>query len=192
MGLTEDVRNLVEPALTAAGFELWDVEHERDVLRILIDRAGGVDLDAIAAANKVLSPLLDEHPEVTPEPSYQLEVSSPGVERTLRTVSQYQRFAGTEITVKSTDPVDGSRRHRGRLVSADADGIVLALESGGAELTLPYQQIQRARTVLVWGPSQSPRRKGAPGRGAARSAAPVPAKGAGSATHLLDSKDAGS
>jgi ribosome maturation factor RimP len=158
---TDSIRQLVEPALTSAGLELWDVEVARDVLRIMVDRPGGIDLDALSVASDVLSPLLDEHPEATPLGSYQLEVSSPGVERTLRTPDQYQRFVGTAVTVKTSEPMAGSRRHKGTLVAAGDEGIAVQPEDarGGPPLELRYDQIDRARTVLVWGPPPRPSAK---------------------------------
>ncbi len=161
---TDVVRELVGPALAAAGLELWDVELSRDVLRILVERPGGVDLDTLTAASGVVSPILDEHPEATPAGRYQLEVSSPGLERTLRTPEQYRRFVGTPVTVKTCTPVAGSRRLRGRLVDASPDGIVLGLDEptdGRDTVQLRYDQIDRTRTVVEWGPSPG---RPAPGR----------------------------
>jgi ribosome maturation factor RimP len=127
-------------------------------LRILVDRAGGIDLDALTDASRVISPLLDEHPELAPDGRYQLEVSSPGVERNLRTVEQYRKFIGTEVSVKTSVPVDGARRHLGRLVAADDAGIRLQPKDAadGDVLDLRHDQIERARTVLVWGPTPAP------------------------------------
>jgi ribosome maturation factor RimP len=181
MASTESIRELAEPVLASAGLELWDVELARDVVRIMVDRPGGVDLDALTAANGVLSPILDAHPGAVPEGRYQLEISSPGVERALRTPAQYRRYLGAEITVKTDLPIEGTRRHRGRLVAATeaADGgIVLepADEPGGA-VELPYDHIDRARTVLVWGPdpgAPAKGRRGPSGRARARRGAAIP------------------
>lgn len=159
VGSPDAIRALVEPPLVSSGLELWDVEVSRDTVRLLVDRPGGVDLDALATlAGKVVSPLLDEHPELTPEGRFSLEVSSPGVERTLRTLDHYARYVGTEISVKTSVPVDGSRRHQGILVSADDDGIVVAPHDGPAAGTVAirHADIDRARTVLVWGPAVKP------------------------------------
>lgn len=156
------IRELVEPALASSGLELWDVEVSRDLVRVLVDRPGGIDLDALASiAGRVVSPLLDEHPELTPEGHFHLEVSSPGVERTLRRIDQYQRYIGEQVTVKTTVPVEGARRHHGRLISADPAGIGIEPKDGpaGTIVRLGNDQIERARTVLVWGPSERPRKQ---------------------------------
>lgn len=160
MAVSSDaIRALVEPALISSGLELWDVEVSRDAVRVLVDRPGGIDLDALATlAGKVVSPLLDEHPELTPSGAFSLEVSSPGVERNLRRVEHYARYIGTEISVKTTEPVAGARRHHGTLIEVDEDGIRIAPKDapGGEMLQLAHDRIERARTVLVWGPAEKP------------------------------------
>lgn len=164
MGTSDGVMSLVGPALAAAGLETWDVEMGRGVLRVLVDAPGGVDLDTLTRASGIVSSLLDEHPELAPDGSYQLEVSSPGVERTLRTPEHFRRYVGSEISIKTTLPVEGARRHRGRLVSVAEDGIELqpAERLDGAPIGIAFGDISRAHTVLVWGPSPAPaaRRQG--------------------------------
>lgn len=153
------IRDLVGPALSSSNLELWDVEVTRDTVRVLVDRPGGIDLDTLAsAAGRVVSPLLDEHPELTPAGSFQLEVSSPGVERTLRRADHYARYVGSEVTVKTSVPVEGARRHHGVLLAAGEATISIAPKDGpaGAVVDLPLAGIERARTVLVWGPAPKP------------------------------------
>jgi ribosome maturation factor RimP len=159
VGSPDAIRALVEPPLTAAGLELWDVEVTRDAVRVLVDRPGGIDLDALSQlAGKVVSPLLDEHPELTPAGQFSLEVSSPGVERTLRRLDQYVRYVGAEVAIKTGVAVEGSRRHHGLLVSVDEDMVVLAPDDDaeGRTLAIRHDQIERTRTVLDWGPAPKP------------------------------------
>ena len=171
MGPAEAIRDLAEPPLAAAGLELWDVEIAGAVVRVLVDRPGGVDLDALSDASALLSPLLDEHPDAVPAGAYELEVSSPGVERTLRTPEQYRRYLGQLVSVKTTQAVGGSRRIRGTLTAVAADAIVVAPEDGpGAPLDIPLHLVSRARTVLVWGPAPKPGKGGQPRRAAATAA----------------------
>ena len=193
MGTTESIRELAEPSLASVGLEIWDVEMSRDVVRILVDRQGGIDLDALTAASGVISPLLDEHPDLTPGGRYQLEVSSPGVERTLRTADQFRRYVGQEISVKTGHPIDGSRRHQGVLVRADDDGIEVA-QDGRAPFRLSYDQIERARSVLVWGPQPKPKAGGAGSANRAKAASHAAAPGATipGVPAALDPKDSGS
>lgn len=152
MATAADIRAVVEPVVTASGLELWDVQLGHDVVRVLVERDGGVDLDALSAASETISALLDQRDDLVPSHRYQLEVSSPGMERTLRTPEQYQRFVGTTITVKTVEPVAGARRHRGVLRAVGRDGIELAAESDptGPPIPLSYVQITRAATVVDW------------------------------------------
>lgn len=157
------IRALVEPPLASSGLELWDVEVSNDTVRILVDRPGGVDLDALAElAGRVVSPLLDDHPDVTPPGQFSLEVSSPGVERTLRRPDQYRRYLGQEVAVKTKVAVAGARRHQGKLVAVDEHGIVVAPSDGpaGRTVDIGFDQVERARTVLVWGPAAKPGQPG--------------------------------
>lgn len=179
----DGIRELVEPALAADGLELWDVEVSPRLIRILVDRPGGVDLDALASlTNRVLSPLFDQRPDLAPGGRYELEVSSPGVERRLRTVDQYRRYVGSEVAVKTSVAVAGSRRLQGTLVAVDEGGIRLAADGAAPEqaVEILHDQIERARTVLVWGPAPRP---GSRGQGSSR--------GTGRAKSAAHLKDAG-
>jgi ribosome maturation factor RimP len=184
VGSAEAIRTALEPALASAGLELWDIETGPGLVRVLVDAPGGIDLDTLSDANRIISPLLDEHPELTPAGSYQLEVSSPGVERNLRNVEHFLRYIGSEINVKTSEALEGSRRHRGRLVSADENAIELQPSDGpeGQLLRIRHDQIERARTVLVWGPTPAPAARRRSDRSAKASAAHA----------ALNAKDAGS
>jgi ribosome maturation factor RimP len=171
MGPKESINELVEPLVAAARLELWDVELSSDLIRILVDRPGGVDLDTLDDTARAISAALDAHDELVPRRRYHLEVGSPGVERTLRTPDQFHQFVGTLVSIKTAQPIDGSRRFQGILMDADDDGVVLDA-TGPSRFT--YDQIEKARTVLVWGPSPKP---GRPSSGTPRSsevAHPVP------------------
>jgi ribosome maturation factor RimP len=166
MASSEYLRNAAAPLLSASGLELWDVEVAPGVVRFLVDRPGGVDLDALSEASAVLSPLLDAQDQLAPAGRYQLEVSSPGVERTLRTPDQYRRYLGSAVSVKTVAPLDGARRFRGTLTAAGTDTFTVTLDDAppGATRTVRYDQVDRTRTVLVWGPppKRGPRAKTAP------------------------------
>jgi ribosome maturation factor RimP len=155
---TDGIRVLVQPLLASAGLRLWDVEIGADVVRVLVDRDGGVDLEALSDASRVLSGLLDSHDELVPAGEYQLEVSSPGVERTLRISEHYGQYLGATVAVKTTSALDGGRRHRGVLTSADDDGIGLLVDTApdGPPINIPYDRIERAHPVLEWGPAPKP------------------------------------
>ena len=156
----KEVGDLVRPVVEAAGLELWEVsfglQDGRRILRVMVDRAeraggdekdGGVDLDTIAATSQRLSRRLDLEGFEQDRP-YELEVSSPGLERALREPRHFERSVGQQVKVKTVEPVDGRRVHEGALVSADAEAIVIASEGG--ELRVPYDGIASARTVFEW------------------------------------------
>jgi ribosome maturation factor RimP len=149
--MIDDLFAALEPVVTAADLELVDVELRSGVLLVTVDRSGGVDLEALTDANRAVSTVLDE---LDPIPGrYTLEVSSPGVERTLRTPAHFVKAVGETVTVKTRPQVPGDRRLKGELLGADDQGLDLAVESAPeGRLRLAYSDIDRARTVFVWGP----------------------------------------
>ncbi len=149
--MVEDLYATLQPVVSAVQLELVDVEMKSGVLLVTVDRAAGVDLEALTDANRAVSAVLDE---LDPIPGrYSLEVSSPGVERTLRTPAHFAKAIGESVTVKTRPQVPGDRRVRGKLVAADDDGFELAVD-GAADgpVRLSYSDIDRVRTVFVWGP----------------------------------------
>jgi ribosome maturation factor RimP len=143
------VRTL-SPAVSDLGLELYDVEMSGSgrarVLRVMVDREGGVDLDAIADATQAVSPLLDAPPlDDAISGPYALEVSSPGLERPLRTPAHFARAVGETISVKT-----GGRRERGVLTAVDDAGFDVLLDHGGTE-HVAYDDVTQARTVFEWG-----------------------------------------
>jgi ribosome maturation factor RimP len=147
-----NVEELVRPVVEAGGLELWDVTYRKEagrmVLRVLVDRDGGVDLDTISATSERLSRRLDLE-GFSGDRAYSLEVSSPGLERALREPRHFGWSVGRRVKVKTTAPLGGGMVHEGALVSADAEAIVIA--SDGGELRVPYADIASARTVFEWG-----------------------------------------
>ncbi|MGH9148941.1 MAG: ribosome maturation factor RimP [Acidimicrobiales bacterium] len=149
------VHELVEPLTSDLGLELVDVETGPGMVKVTLDRDGGIDLEAITEASERVSRLLDVHDPVPG--SYTLEVTSPGLERPLRTPAQFRRFVGSVVAVKTHPHVEGERRLRGVIEVADDGGVVIE----GRRLA--YTEIERARTVFEWAPAPKPgsRPKGA-------------------------------
>jgi ribosome maturation factor RimP len=154
MGQAELVRELVEPLLVSSDLELVDVEVERGVLRLSLDRPGGIDLEAIARISPVINAALDDADPMSE--SYQLEISSPGLERPLRTPEHFARFLGSKVTVRTLPGVPGDRRVTGTLSDSDDTGIQVLAEGAAEPRTVLYSQIERARTVFEWGPAPKP------------------------------------
>ncbi|MCU1344655.1 MAG: rimP [Acidimicrobiia bacterium] len=141
--MVDRVRELALPILADLGLELYDLEYAGGVVRITIDRPGGVDLGAITSVTRMVNREL-EHADRLPG-EYTLEVSSPGLERTLRTPGHFQGALTTVVAVKTQPFVEGERRLQGILEQVDDDGIVVA----GRRLA--YTDIDKARTVFEWG-----------------------------------------
>jgi len=141
---------MVRPVVEEAGLDLVDVSYHgargRRVLRITVDREGGVDLETIATISEKLTRRLDL--EDFGEGAYQLEVSSPGLERALRGAAQFARCVGSRVEVRTIEPVEGSSVHVGTLVAADERGI--DVEVDGTVRRLEQRQIATARTVVDW------------------------------------------
>lgn len=162
MSTIEDrIREAVIPLVATLDLEIYDVEHAGDVLRITVDAPGGVVVEALGRATRAISDLLDR---LDPIPSaYTLEVSSPGVERALRTAAHFARAIGDPVKVKTVAGVEGERRFDAIVAGADDDGATFTLPDGAAR-RLAYDEIERARTVFVWPAAPKPGGKGAPKR----------------------------
>ncbi len=138
---------LLEPVVESLGYELTDLEVKvggRDgVLRLFIDKPGGVGLDDCETVSRQVSVRLDVE---DPLPGhYVLEVSSPGLDRRLTKYEHFQRFTGQTVRVKLRFPLDGRRNYRGSLKSATADNI--EVEVDGETFRLPLTTIESARLV---------------------------------------------
>jgi ribosome maturation factor RimP len=152
----ESIAAAIQPVVASLGLELFDVElsgaGRARTVRVVLDRDGALDLDAITDATEAISPVLDAHPALVG--SYALEVSSPGLERTLRSPAHFRRAVGETLSVKARDASGASRRLRGVLTGADDDGI--GLDAGGVTERLSYRDVVSARTVFEWGPAPKP------------------------------------
>jgi len=153
----ETIAAAVEPVLAPLGLELFDVQltgsGRASTVRVVVDRDGGVDLDAITAASERIQPVLD-HLDLA---EFALEVSSPGLERPLSRPDHFRRAVGETVSVKVRDAGGEARRIRGELGDADERGITVDAEHGAEQLD--YDRIIQARTVFEWGaPSKQEKR----------------------------------
>lgn len=150
---TERVSSLVAPIAAELELDVYDVELTGGAVRILLQRPGGIGLDEIAEATRRISRALDEADPVGG--SYTLEVSSPGLERNLRTPEHYRVAVGEQVTVKTRPGTEGDRRIDGTLAAVDADAVTLALPDGTSR-RVPLADVQRARTRFEWAPAPKP------------------------------------
>jgi ribosome maturation factor RimP len=151
MSVSDRVRDVVLPVLSTHDVDLYDVDVQGPLVRVTVDRAGGLDLDVLSAVTRAVSRALDDADPIGHR--YTLEVTSPGLERPLRTPEQFARAVGEVVKVKTKPEVEGERRVEGVLAAADGAGITVA------ERTLGYDQIERARTVFEWGSEKKRERR---------------------------------
>lgn len=142
--------------LEAEGVELDDLDvrgrGSGRIVRVTVDAPGGIDVDRIAELARGLSRLLDDSDPVAG--GYTLEVSSPGLERQLRRPAHFAKAIGREIDIKTSDEIEGARRHRGVLESADEGTLQLTVD--GASRSIPMSAVERAKTVFRWEKSPKP------------------------------------
>ena len=152
------IQAIVGPIASDLRLDVYDIERRGGTIRITLDSAPGsetgTNLDEIALATRLISRQLDEDDPIPGH--YTLEVTSPGLERQLRTPAHFQREVGKSVTIRLSDPSADPRRLDGALVAADDRTATLLLASG-EERVVDITSIDKARTVFAWGPKEKPR-----------------------------------
>lgn len=147
--IVDRVRAIAEPILTDRGLALVEVEFQREargwILRLYMDRPGGVTLDDCQRVSEELGDHLDVE-DVIDHP-YHLEVSSPGLDRPLTRDADFVGFAGKAARITTRDPLEGQRNFRGRLAGL-ADGAVLLDLADGRQVRIPRGLIAKARLEI--------------------------------------------
>jgi ribosome maturation factor RimP len=142
--LRDTLAALVRPLIEQLGYELWELEYSpgrgNGFVRLYIDAPEGITLDDCERVSRAVSELLDVEDPIPGQ--YTLEVSSPGLERPLRTPGQFARFVGETVFVEVVQPIEGRRRFRGALTAADA--ATIEVEVDGRRWTLPFAGIRKA------------------------------------------------
>ncbi|OQW33741.1 MAG: hypothetical protein A4E19_02510 [Nitrospira sp. SG-bin1] len=149
--VADRLREIISPILWTLGLELVDVvcvgQGPRSVVRVLIDKSGGVSIADCEQAHKALGPALDV---ADPFPhAYTLEVSSPGLDRPFKRSQDYQRAIGKEVSFKLRQPLEGQWRITGQLVQADEQAVVLSMGSARAPQTVRLSRETIAEAKLV-------------------------------------------
>ena len=151
------VHALVGPIASDLSLDVYDVERRGGTIRITLDTPagsdGGITLDTISLATRLISRELDHEDPIAGH--YTLEVTSPGLERPLRTAAHFQREVGKTVTVRLRDPHADPRRLHGSLVGATDHDATLLLDDG-TERSVPLDAIDKARTVFEFGPKPKP------------------------------------
>jgi ribosome maturation factor RimP len=155
--LIQRIRAIVEPIASDLDLDLYDIEQRGATIRVTIDtrpgQPGGVDLEQIALATRLISRELD-HQDPVPG-KYTLEVTSPGVERSLRTPAHFRRELGKTVNVRLANVDVEQRRLEGVLIAAD-ERTATVLTDDGVEHPINLADVDRARTVFQWGPQPKP------------------------------------
>ena len=145
--LRDQLGELLGPVVAGLGYELWEIEYAPraggGLLRLYIDSPDGISLDDCEKVSRAVSAVLDEADPIPNE--YTLEVSSPGMDRVLRTQAQFARFAGERVKVEMIQLIKGRKRFQGRLKQVGESEITLEMDGG--EVSLPIEDIHRARLV---------------------------------------------
>jgi ribosome maturation factor RimP len=160
MALQDRLLELIDPIVTERGLELFDLVYAGGTLTVMVQRPGsgapgagagtGVDVDAITQVSRAVSRMLDDVDPISS--AFTLEVSTPGLERPLRTPAHFTGALGETISVKTEPGFDGPRRVKGELLGATDDDITLRPTDGAPEatVTIPLVAIDKARTVFEW------------------------------------------
>jgi ribosome maturation factor RimP len=159
------VSSLLEPILRDLSLELYDCEFAGGVLKIAVDTPpgsdAGVDLEQIALITRLIGRELDHDDNDSVIPGrYTLEVTSPGLERPLRTPFHFQRETGKEVALRLVQPLNDRRRIQGVLLSATDTHASVRLTDPDADagqiIEVPLSSIEKARTVFVWSSQPKP------------------------------------
>jgi ribosome maturation factor RimP len=139
---------VAERVVAGRGWELVDVEVKKDrgghLVRLYVDKEGGIGLDDLQSVSEEVSAVLDAEDPIAS--SYTLEVSSPGLDRPLKTENDYRRFVGRLAKISSYEPVEGRRHWTGRLASFDGGVVSVRLEKeGGSVALIPFEKIAHGR-----------------------------------------------
>ena len=143
------VETILGPLLDAEGFSLVDVEYKRErggwVLRVFIDKEGGVTLDDCARVSREFGQLLDVE-DIIPT-SYQLEVSSPGLDRPLKKEEDFVKYSGRKVRIKTKEQVSGRRNFKGALLGCTEGKVMVKVEGSGV-FTIPFSAILKANLEI--------------------------------------------
>lgn len=145
----ERLAGLIEPVVSGLGYELIDIEFDahRRVLRVYIDSESGITLDDCTRVSYQLSGVLDVEDPIPGR--YQLEISSPGLDRPLSKLEHFVRFKGSLARLQLARPIDGRRKFKAYLAGVEGDYVLI--QEGGETLRIPFESIEKARLAPEFG-----------------------------------------
>ncbi|MGO2414329.1 MULTISPECIES: ribosome maturation factor RimP [Cobetia] len=138
---------LIDPVVSALGFELWGIDYlsqgKQSRLVIYIDHADGITVDNCANVSRQVGAVLDVEDPITGQ--FQLEVSSPGLDRPLFTLDQYERYIGHVVALRLRQAFDGQRKFQGLVTGTEEGDVVIRVDE--EEYCFPIESIDQARVV---------------------------------------------
>lgn len=150
--IVKTTEKLAEPILQEKGLDLVDVEYKKEgknwYLRVFIDKNGGVDIDECGIVSEQLGAKLDQADPING--MYFLEVSSPGVERPLKTKEDFEQHVGSNVYVKLYEPIGGDKSYEGTLLafSEETATISYRIKTREKQVDVPYKKIAKARLAV--------------------------------------------
>ena len=151
MDIITKIRQIIEPTATDKGFEIVRLLFQGDdanrTLQIMVEKIDrtGMQIDDCEKLSKTFSALLDVEDPITSR--YMLEVTSPGIDRPLVRLNDYERFKGYEAKLETLTPIEGRKRFRGKIVGIQENNVVFLFEE--KEMQIPFSQVSKAKLVLT-------------------------------------------
>ena len=148
-----DLETPLRSLLSSLGLDLYDLELAKGTLSVTVNKAGGVDLESLTKANRAISEWLDLNDPIPGR--FTLDVSSPGLERRLRTVEHFRSALGEVVTLREQRDGQPTRRLEGPLIKV-SDNCVTLVDKSVGEVEVNTSSLERARTVFQWGGEAKP------------------------------------
>lgn len=150
MDLSDRIQQLIEPTIGDLGFRIVRVRlsgQKKPSMQVMVERIDGMGMtvDDCAVVSRAISALLDVEDPI--KSAYTLEVSSPGIDRPLIGIGDFDRFRGFDAKIETSRPLDGRRRFKGRLIGVEGDIVRILVD--GNEVNLPHPEIHRAKLLLT-------------------------------------------
>lgn len=143
----ERISEIVRPVIEALGYTLWGLEYlgqgKHTLLRIYLEKDGGINVEDCAEASRQISSILDVEDPISTE--YTLEISSPGLERSLFTLEQYGAYIGHTLKLRLSEPFEGRRNFQGTLAAIEDEEVVLL--DGEDKYVFPFELVEKANIV---------------------------------------------
>ena len=148
--IRDQLYRVITPVVEGLGYELVGIEYlpqgKHSLLRVYVDQADGITLDDCEKVSRQVSAVMDVEDPLSGH--YNLEISSPGLERPLFVEEHYQRFVGNQVFIRMSIPLDGRRRFEGRLLGVEDGEVMLEIEE--EQFRLPLTQVEKAHLVPLF------------------------------------------